>query len=105
MLRPEFAFDERLGIHIPDLPREWGSYPRVEREEILFQWEQIRGRIPDRIKQIEKVIIEKQERLNGEENFVASCRLNSEIADLASTINDLHLWYRVNQEVSAKVHY
>lgn len=104
MLRSEFAFDERLGIHIPDLPREWESYDRADREEMLEQWEQIRGRIPERIKQIERVIIEKQEQLNVEENFPRSCQLNSEIAELASTINDLHLWYRVNQEVSARRH-
>lgn len=104
MLRSEFTFDERLGIHVPDLPREWEAYSLADREELLEQWEQIRGRIPERIKQIERVIIVKQEQLNGEENFAISCRLNSEIADLASTINDLHLWYRVNQEVAAKRH-
>ncbi|GIP33853.1 hypothetical protein [Paenibacillus sp. J2TS4] len=105
MWRPEFIYDVRLGIHVPDLPQEWASYSEEDRSEILFQWEQIRGRIPDRIKEIEMRIIEKQERLNIEDNFTVSCRLNSEIAELASRINDLHLWYRVNQEISAREHH
>lgn len=95
-----FAYDERLGIRIPALAREWEEYSEQERADILLEWETIRGRIPDRIKELERMIIRKQSQLDVEDNFARSCSLNWEIAELASTINDLHLWYRVNQEVT-----
>jgi len=103
-MRAEFVFDERLGIPVPELAMEWDQYSEAARGEILMEWELIRGRIPDRIKEIERVIIRKQEHLNVEENFVISCALNWEIAEMASTINDLHLWYRTNQEMTSRMH-
>ncbi|UJF31614.1 hypothetical protein [Paenibacillus hexagrammi] len=99
-----FRYDERLGIEIPDLENEWESYTSEERSQILLRWEQIRGYIPDRIHKLEAVIIGKQNQLDQEDDFPTSCRLNSEIADTASTINDLHLWFRVNQDFEAKAH-
>ncbi len=54
-------------------------------------------KIPDRIKELEHYINAKQHHLNNEEDFEISCKLNSEIADLASIINDLWLWYRLTQ--------
>ncbi|MBD0381138.1 hypothetical protein ICC18_13520 [Paenibacillus sp. WST5] len=100
-----FQYDERLGIKIPKLEEEWDSYSSDVRASVLFQWEQIRGAIPDRILKLEAVIILKQNQLDHEDDFLTSCQLNSEIADLASTINDLHLWFRVNQELESKVHH
>lgn len=101
----EFVYDARLGIALPRLNKEWNELAHQEQESILAHWETIRGRIPDRIWEIEQEIKVKQERLYHEESFVRSCELNSEIADLASCINDLHLWYRVNQEMeSGKTH-
>ncbi|WP_159881345.1 hypothetical protein [Paenibacillus puerhi] len=97
-----FVWDERLGIPLPQLPRDFETYTDSEQAAILLRWEEIRGTIPDRVKQIERVIIFKQEQLNVEDDFVTSCRLNSEIADLASTINELHLWFRVNQDMDAR---
>lgn len=95
-----FSFDHRLGIYIPNLHKSWELYDSITQHELLFQWEQIRGGIPDRIKVIENSINEKQERLNIEEDFHVSCKLNSEIAELASAINDLWLLYRMNQEIT-----
>ena len=97
-----FSFDQRLGIPIPNLQKEWELYSSEQQQQILFEWEQIRGNIPDRIKQLEKLINKKQEELNQEENFERSCLLNSNIAELASTINDLWLYYRTQQDVSGK---
>ena len=71
---------------------------------ILLKWEQVRGKIPDRIKELEHYINTKQHYLNNEEDFEVSCKLNSEIADLASIINDLWLWYRLTQNVSEGKH-
>ncbi|WP_314588749.1 hypothetical protein [Paenibacillus terrigena] len=99
-----FQFDDRLGIHVPALALEWEQYSVVEREAILVRWEWIRGKIPNRIIELERVINKKQSQLFDEENFEVSCQLNSEIAEIASQINDLHLWYRTNQEVRTRMH-
>jgi hypothetical protein len=99
-----FRFDPRLGIQIPHLTHEWDDYNQDARESILFQWEKIRGAIPDRIADLEKVINEKQSALSDESDFIKSCQLNSEIAELASVINELWLWYRTNQDVASKAH-
>lgn len=96
-----FVQDERLGIPLPHLDKEWDEYSDMERSDILLEWEQIRGTIPDRIKRLEQIIIRKQNQLNVEENFKVSCELNSDIAELAGTINELHLWFRMNQDVAA----
>lgn len=98
-----FVMDERLGIPLPHFDRYFEEFSEKEQAEILLRWENIRGTIPERVKEIERVIIAKQEQLNVEESFSASCRLNSEIAELASAINDLNLWFRVNQDISARV--
>ncbi len=100
-----FTYNERLGIQIPTLQKEWDEYSSNEQQEILLAWEKIRGKIPDRIADIEKIINEKQTQLGNEQNFPKSCELNSEISDLASIINDLWIWYRTNQNVSGKGHY
>ncbi|MDM5156801.1 radical SAM protein [Bacillus sp. DX1.1] len=96
-----FTYDERLEIEIPDFQEQWEEIPEEIQHAILLKWEQIRGKIPDRIKDLEHSINKKQHRLSHEENFKISCILNSEIADLASIINDLWLWYRLTQNVSA----
>ncbi|WNR43203.1 hypothetical protein [Paenibacillus roseipurpureus] len=100
-----FQYDERLGIEIPVLELEWDQYSSTIRMEVLFQWEQIRGVIPDRILKLEKQIIEKQNKLDVEDDFLTACTLNSDIADLASIINDLHLWFRTNQDLESKTHH
>ncbi|MDB5056081.1 MAG: hypothetical protein JWM44_4131 [Bacilli bacterium] len=97
-------YNKRLGIPIPEFKLEWEDYPFSVREQIIDEWEQIRGRIPQRIIEIEAVINLKQEQLNKEEHFPLACQLNTEIAECASTINDLHLWYRANQEIHSRVH-
>lgn len=99
-----FSFDQRLGISLPDLKMDWDEYCKETQQEILLNWEQIRGSIPDRIAELEQEINYKQEQLSNENDFPRSCQLNSDIADLASIINDLWLWYRANQTVSSKVH-
>lgn len=99
-----FRMDERLGIELPCLEKDWTDYTEKERSDILLYWEQIRGTIPEQIKRLEKKIVRKQVQLDEEENFETSCRLNSDIAELASTINDLHIWFRINQEIESRVH-
>ncbi|WP_045523622.1 hypothetical protein [Neobacillus niacini] len=103
-MKEYFSFDQRLGISIPNLEMEWAQYSEETQQVILFHWEQIRGSIPDRIAELENIINKKQAQLSVESNFKTSCELNSEIADLASIINDLWLWYRANQTMADKMH-
>ncbi|MDQ0196999.1 hypothetical protein [Neobacillus ginsengisoli] len=104
-MKEHFSFDQRLGIHLPELTVEWDQYSKQTQQEILFYWEQVRGSIPDRIAELEKIINQKQAQLSNESDFPRSCILNSEIAELASIINDLWIWYRANQTISAKAHH
>ncbi|ANE48302.1 hypothetical protein SY83_20685 [Paenibacillus swuensis] len=99
-----FIPDDRLGIQIPMLEREWEEFSESERSFILEQWENIRGSIPTRIQAFERCIVQKQNELYDESDFERSCDLNWEIAALASCINDLQLWYRLNQEVDDRPH-
>ncbi|MED4224155.1 ABC transporter C-terminal domain-containing protein [Neobacillus cucumis] len=99
-----FTFDERLGIHVPDLMLEWDKYCKDTQQFILLNWERVRGTIPDRIAELEQEINHKQAKLSDESDFPRSCKLNTEIADLASIINDLWLYYRADQTISTKVH-
>lgn len=100
-----FHRDDRLGICLPVLHEPWERYSLNTQENILTKWESIRGRIPDRIKEIEQGINAKQKQLNNEENFERSCQLNSEIAELASIINDLWIWYRMDNHLSTRSHF
>ncbi|MDP4085973.1 MAG: hypothetical protein Q8934_15320 [Bacillota bacterium] len=99
-----FSFDNRLGIQLPDLNLNWEHYNQETQHSILFHWEKVRGSIPDRIAELEDNINQKQAMLSDESDFPRSCELNSEIADLASVINDLWIWYRANQTVSKRTH-
>ncbi|MFC3883231.1 hypothetical protein ACFOU2_06740 [Bacillus songklensis] len=99
-----FMYNARLGIELPSLTLEWEDYDKQTQQAILLHWEKIRGRIPDRIVDLEDFINEKQARLEEEMDFKKSCQLNSEIAELASVINDLWIWYRTNQDVTTKIH-
>lgn len=98
-----FVYDQRLGIPLPELDQDWECYDMKTREKILMEWEKVRGTIPDRISCLERQIEEKQRCLDEEEDFDTSCRLNREIAELASVINDLWIWYRLTEEVAPAV--
>jgi len=100
-----FLYNARLSIYVPNNQVRWDLLSNDEQQNILLQWENIRGNIPDRIHDLENIINLKQEQLNKEEDFAVSCSLNTEIAELASIINDLWLWYRTQQDVSAKTHF
>ncbi|MBJ6359834.1 hypothetical protein ACFOQM_00660 [Paenibacillus sp. GCM10012307] len=99
-----FKWDERLEIELPSLIQGWDSYESNTQAAILAYWEAVRGHIPDRIMALERTINEKQARLYEEEDFGTSCRLNSEIAELASKIHDLHIWYRTHQDMEPRRH-
>lgn len=100
-----FHFDERLGISVPTLTGDWHAYSTTEQDQILLLWEHIRGIIPDRIGELEIQINTMQDQLSIEEDFECSCKLNFEISELASVINDLWIWYRTQEEISPKNHH
>lgn len=103
-MKDHFSFNQRLGIDLPDLNLEWEDYSKIKQQSILLHWETIRGTIPDRIAELEQMINAKQALLANESNFTRSCQYNSEIAEMASVINDLWLWYRADQTISDKIH-
>ncbi|MBD2872970.1 hypothetical protein [Paenibacillus arenilitoris] len=99
-----FEWNERLRIRLPVLESEWERYEPSAQLAIVEQWELIRGTIPDRVKEFERLIDAKQARLSDEDSFEQSCILNYEIADYASRINDLHIWYRIDQQLESRRH-
>jgi len=99
-MNQRFVDDARLGIRLPHLDKPWEDYNPNEQEAILLEWETIRGLIPDRIAELERKIDEKQDELGEENDFERSCRLNAEVAELASIINDLWIWYRISPHIS-----
>ncbi|MDQ0255028.1 DNA repair exonuclease SbcCD ATPase subunit [Evansella vedderi] len=99
-----FNYNSRLGISVPELDVEWEYLSPETQAHILEKWEEIRGDIPDRIKELEVKINYLQEQLNEEDEFYQSCKINSQIAELASIINDLWIWYRTGEHVEVKVH-
>lgn len=103
-LRYSFVYDERIGIRLPELSLAWEEYSPGERADILLEWEEIRATIPDRIIKLEAMINEKQTQLSEEEDFPRCCELNTEIHELASIINDLNIWFRIQQDYDTKTH-
>jgi hypothetical protein len=89
-----FFHDTRLGIPIPSLQKDWDHYCERTQQSILLFWEGIRGRIPEQISLIEEEISHKLTEMSDEHDFKRTCRLNAEIAELASIITDLLIWYR-----------
>lgn len=99
-----FDWNERLRIHLPVLEMEWEQYESSEQLAIVEEWELIRGTIPDRIMELEVLINIKQAQLFEEDSFEQSCILNYDIAEYASIINDLHIWYRIDQQLELRRH-
>lgn len=98
-LERQFAWNERLGISVPALGQDWETMTPRQQMIVLERWELVRGRIPDRIMRLEEKIRIRQDALSLEEDFASSCRLNGDIAELASRINDLHIWFRTQQDL------
>ncbi|MFD3258023.1 hypothetical protein ACE3MQ_05355 [Paenibacillus lentus] len=100
-----FVYDERLDIHVPSLDRPFEAYHIEERLAMIESWESIRGRIPTKVMVLERLIERKLSEMGNENDFEKSCQINGEIAELASQIHDLQIWYRISQdEPTAKSH-
>ncbi|MDB5085407.1 MAG: radical protein, partial [Bacilli bacterium] len=95
----QFQFDERLGIELLIVYEDWDAIPKKVREQIIFHWEDIRGRIPDRIKTLDHQLEEIQQTINQEQNWERICDYFTESHTIATIINELNIWYRTQQEV------
>ncbi|KEO83921.1 hypothetical protein [Tumebacillus flagellatus] len=93
--RFEFQFDERLGIQIPVQHHDWDEYTREEQEDVIHRWEAIRSRIPDRIKALEEIIEDRQLKISVEEDWDVVIALYEDVFTIASVINDLNNWMRL----------
>jgi hypothetical protein len=102
----QFEYSERHGISIPCLEVDWNELDLERQTAILARWEMIRGNIPDHIMRFEALIRIKQQQLFEEDDFGQSCLINGDIADLASRINDLNIWFRTQQDLDedSKMH-
>ncbi|MDI4644916.1 hypothetical protein [Cohnella hashimotonis] len=98
-MEAQFALDGRLGIPLPRFDMPWEEMNVLERAGIVERWELIRGRIPDTIMAREAQIRCLLAELFEEEDFVRCCSLNAEIAEAASVIHDLQIWYRTQQDL------
>jgi len=100
----QFVYDARLGIPIPRLTKDWDEFTRSEQAAILMYWEEVCGAIPDRIFAFEREIGELQRRMNEEEDFGRVIAINWDIAELASRINDLNIYFRLNRDTAVRAH-
>ena len=93
-----FMYEERLGIEVPYLGKEWHDYTLNERTSILEKWEIMRGRIPAKIARFESEIEALQQNLHHEEDWDKSLSIMSQVSDLASRINDLNILFRTQPD-------
>ncbi|MDT8859394.1 hypothetical protein N0O92_04045 [Alkalihalobacillus sp. MEB130] len=99
-----FNYDSRLGLSLPVISVSWTDLDKDSQEDVLAKWETIRGTIPDRVKAIERKIDVVHSQLTVEEDFERSCELNLEMAELASIINDLWIWFRTTPSITYDGH-
>jgi hypothetical protein len=95
-----FVYDQRLGIELPQQDREWWEYSLQAQAEMIERWEAIKARIPDRIKELEKQIDEKHHEISREDDWERVCQLYEEYFAIASVINDLNIWAKVEPGLS-----
>ncbi len=95
----QFVFDKRLGISVPHFDKDWEDYTFEEQHKIIDLWEKERAKIPDRVKEIEQEILDKQEMM-FKMSFEDYVELHKEIVDMSSAINDLNIWFRTHGEIS-----
>ncbi|MBX6351797.1 MAG: hypothetical protein IRZ10_00570 [Thermoflavifilum sp.] len=91
-----FRFDERLGIECPAFDPPFESLPRPIQEAALAYWEKVRSGIPDRIQSFETRINALLARIQETDDWDEITRCFDEISDLATRIQDLNLWARVD---------
>lgn len=95
----EFNLDPRLGIELPDLATPFESLSLQEQEDVLYRWEGIRARIPERIMKFEHVIEDILDAVHHEDDWDVIAAYFAEISDYASRIAELNTWRRVDQSL------
>ena len=97
-----FVFDERLGIRLPETDRDWWLYSLDEQAEMIEEWERIKSRIPDRIKELEDDINAKHLEISEEDDWDRVCELYEQYFAIASVINDLNIWAKIEPGLTDK---
>lgn len=97
----KFVLDKRMGIKLPKLNKDWEEFTHEDQVEIIRTWESERAKIPERIKEIEEEIMEKQDSM-FDISFEDYIKLHTDIVDLSSALNDLYIWFRTEGELTHK---
>lgn len=97
-----FSEDKRLGISLSKLDKPWDKFTHQEQTKILSYWEKQRSKIPDRIKDLEKEVKVKTWGMLQENDERKMIQLNNDIVYLASIINDLNIWFRVEPAITGQ---
>jgi hypothetical protein len=96
-----FHLDTRLGIEVPNSDLPFEALPLSEQEAVLSHWERIRAMIPDRIRELEQVIEDLLAQIQLEEDWDAIVRRFDDISEIASRINELNTWLRVDPSLAS----
>lgn len=99
-----FVFDERLGIHVPELTQDWLVYSIEQRSAILERWENERGLIPQRVHEFETEIASLHDAMQDENEWDRTVALMDQINDYASRINDLNILFRTEPHLEPTSH-
>lgn len=94
-MKKYFVFDQRLDLFVPIKNIPWQALSYDETKAVEVYWETERGKIPTKIKELDRRMEQLQECLSREESFEKACEWNDSLSSLASIVNDLWLWYRI----------
>ncbi|MBE3555350.1 MAG: hypothetical protein IMW85_10285 [Thermicanus sp.] len=87
-------YDQELGIEIPHLHVPFDQLDQREREELYVKMEEISGKIPERIRQLEheyKEMYDRVSRENSDQTFFDGMERLNQISRLISELNILYL--------------
>ncbi len=96
-----FRHDPRLGIELPDLTTPYEELSHTQQEELIAYWEGVRAHIPDQIMKFEQDIEDHLQAVHQEEDWDIVAAHFADISDLASRINELNMWRRVDPSLTA----
>ncbi|RIV28603.1 hypothetical protein D2Q93_02295 [Alicyclobacillaceae bacterium I2511] len=96
-----FRHDQRLGIELPDLTTPYDELSHTQQEELIAYWEGVKAHIPDQIMKFERDIEGLLQVVHHEEDWDIIAAHFADISDLASRINELNMWRRVDPSLTA----
>ncbi|MBE3596893.1 MAG: hypothetical protein IMW86_07625 [Hydrogenibacillus sp.] len=87
-----FEYDERLGLRLPVLHKPYDAMTEDERARLLLILENVSGRIPERIRDLERRYLELYRQAQSEEGE-AFFRIMEEASALSAAIAELNVLY------------